>query len=190
MAKLSDNAASNIKSIAVAAVAAMLLLALTGEGREGYGSKVEEKTSKLHFYFHDTVAGKNVTTVPVARANGTKSSPTYFGLVVVIDDLLTKGPDPASDLLGRMQGLYTLSGQEEDAMQMAVTLVFSSGKYNGSTLSMLGINRIYHPVREMPIVGGSGLFRLARGYLFAQTYSLDNHTGNAVVECNLNVLHY
>jgi len=189
MAKLSAGVASNVNSIAVAATLLLLLLALTAEAKEGYDSKVEEKTSDLHFYFHDTVSGKNVTTMPVARANGTNSSPNLFGLVVVIDDIVTKGPEPTSQLLGRMQGLYTLSGLEEPAMQMVVTLVFSSGQYNGSTLSVVGINPIYHPVREIPIVGGSGLFRLARGYVLARTHSLVQN-GNAVVECNVTVLHY
>jgi len=180
---------SNINSIAAAATLLLLLLTVTVEGGEGYGSKAEI-TSRLHFYFHETLVGKNVTTVQVARANGTNASPTLFGLVVVMNDMLTNGPEPASELLGRMQGLYSLSGQEETAMQMAVTFVFSSGEYNGSTLCLVGINPIYHPVREMPIVGGSGLFRMARGYAFARTYSLDNITGNAVVECNVTVLHY
>ncbi|KAH1040334.1 hypothetical protein J1N35_042077 [Gossypium stocksii] len=37
-----------------------------------------------------------------------------------------------------------------------------SGKYNGSTLSVLGRNEVLSAVREMPIVGGSGVFRFAR----------------------------
>lgn len=46
------------------------------------------------------------------------------------------------------------------------------------------------PVREMPVVGGSGLFRFARGYAQAKTHSIDFKTGNAVVEYDVFVLHY
>ncbi|KAI3826335.1 hypothetical protein L1987_00382 [Smallanthus sonchifolius] len=61
---------------------------------------------------------------------------------------------------------------------------------NGSTLSILGANSIFSKVREMPIVGGSGLFRFARGYAFAKTYSFNTTSGDAVVEYDVYVLHY
>ena len=47
---------------------------------------------------------------------------------------------------------------------MVMNFAFMEGKYNGSNLSVLGRNRIFSEVREMPIVDGSGLFRFARGY--------------------------
>jgi len=162
MAKLRAYATSNINSIVTAATLLLLLVGLTAEGGEGYGRKVEEKTSHLHFYFHITVSGKNVNSVSAVSANG--SFLNLFGLVEVIENLSTKGPEPTSQLVGRMQGLYTLSGIEENAMQMVATFVFSSRNYNGRSLSVVGINPIHHPVREIPIVGASGLFRMARGY--------------------------
>ncbi|KAI9077274.1 hypothetical protein K1719_040718 [Acacia pycnantha] len=45
-------------------------------------------------------------------------------------------------------------------------------------------------VREMPIVGGSGLFQFARGFAQAKTHTFDPKTGDAVVEYNVYVLHY
>ncbi|KAF4369015.1 hypothetical protein F8388_013344 [Cannabis sativa] len=47
---------------------------------------------------------------------------------------------------------------------------FQAGKYNGSCLSILGHNSILSALREMPVVGGTGLFRFARGYALAKTY--------------------
>jgi hypothetical protein len=42
----------------------------------------------------------------------------------------------------------------------------------------------------MPVVGGSGLFRFARGYAQAKTHDLDFKTGDAIVEYNVYVFHY
>lgn len=189
MGKLNVNAASNIK-ITVAMATAMkllLLLAITADAVERHTA---EKTSQLHFYFHDKVTGKNVTVVQVASAPSTNSSPTQFGRVSVIDDLLTQEPEPTSKLLGRAQGLYVSAGQEEAHLLMALTFVFEGAQYNGSTLAMVGKNAFLEQVREMPIVGGSGFFRLARGYALARTHSFDLKTGNAIVEYNVTVLHY
>lgn len=53
-----------------------------------------------------------------------------------------------------------------------------------------GRNMVLSAVREMPIVGGSGAFRFARGYAQAKTHTLDAKTGDAVVEFNVYVFHY
>ncbi|CAK7325055.1 unnamed protein product [Dovyalis caffra] len=37
----------------------------------------------------------------------------------------------------------------------------------------------------MPVVGGSEVFRLARGYAFAKTFSFNQKTGVAVIEYNV-----
>ncbi|KAG5539149.1 hypothetical protein RHGRI_019639 [Rhododendron griersonianum] len=63
------------------------------------------------------------------------------------------------------------------------------GPYNGSSISVLGRNPVLNDVREFPVVGGSGLFRLARGYALAHTIMLDFKTGDATVEYNVYVKH-
>ncbi|XVF49906.1 hypothetical protein PTKIN_Ptkin04bG0053600 [Pterospermum kingtungense] len=47
------------------------------------------------------------------------------------------------------------------------------GPYNGSTFRVLGRNPVTKEEREMPVIGGTGKFRLARGYCLARTYSMD-----------------
>lgn len=74
------------------------------------------------------------------------------------------------------------AAQNEMGLFMVLNYVFVKGKYNGSTLSLLGRNPIFSEVREMSIVGGSGLFRFARGYAQARTHTFDVNTGDAVVE--------
>ncbi|KAF8019832.1 hypothetical protein BT93_G0506 [Corymbia citriodora subsp. variegata] len=150
----------------------------------------KEKLSQLHFYFHDIVSGRNPTAVRVAEAKMTNSSATGFGAVVMIDDPLTEGPEMSSKEVGRAQGIYALASQNDVGLLMVQNYVFSEGKYNGSTLSVLGRNAVFSGVREMPIVGGSGLFRFARGYVRAKTHEFDLKTGDACVEYNVYVFHY
>ena len=71
---------------------------------------------------------------------------------------------------------------------MTVTYSFTRGRFNGSSLSVVGRNPIMSEVREMPVVGGTGVFRFARGYCFARTYSMDQM--DAVIGSNVTVLHY
>nr|GEX96681.1 dirigent protein 22-like [Tanacetum cinerariifolium] len=156
---------------------------------ESLGLK-KEKLTHLHFYLHDTVSGDNPTAVPVARAPTTNTSQTLFGLTLVVDDPLTMGPEITSKLVGRAQGMYASASQNDFALSMALNFVFSEGKYNGSTFSLLARNPVLSNPREMSIVGGSGLFRFARGYVLAKTYFLDATTGDAIVEYDAYVLHY
>ena len=150
----------------------------------------KEKLSHFHFYFHDILGGPKPTAVRVASAPITNTSATFFGSVVVMDNPLTVGPEFNSKLVGRAQGIYASASQTEVGLLMVLNLAFTQGKYNGSALSILGRNPIFSTVREMPIVGGSGVFRFARGYAQAKTHSLDFNTGDAVVEYNVYVFHY
>ncbi|PSS21735.1 Dirigent protein [Actinidia chinensis var. chinensis] len=153
-------------------------------------SQKKEKVTKLHFFFHDTISGKNPTAIQVAQANTTSQSPTLFGSVFVMDDPLTVGPEPNSTIIGRAQGIYASSGLEEFGLHMTLNYVFTSGKFNGSTLSILGWNPILHTYREMAIVGGFGIFRLARGIATAKTYWFNATAGDAIVEYHVIVHHY
>ncbi|MFS7908213.1 putative dirigent protein [Helianthus anomalus] len=150
----------------------------------------KEKLTHLHFYFHDIVSGDHPTAVRVAEASMTNTSSTFFGALVVIDDPLTMGPEPTSKIVGRAQGIYASAGLTEARLLMTLNYVFSEGKYNGSTLSILGSNSVFSKVREMSIVGGSGLFRFARGYALAKTHFFNLSNGDAVVEYDVYVLHY
>ncbi|KAL1815248.1 hypothetical protein ACET3Z_017822 [Daucus carota] len=175
----------------------LLSLLLTGESQDftkripknTLGLK-KEKLSHLHFYFHDIVSGRHPTAVRVASAAITNTSSTGFGAVVMIDDPLTVGPEPGSKQVGRAQGIYASASLSEAGLLMVLNYAFTEGKYNGSTISILGRNPVFSAVREMPVVGGSGLFRFARGYAQARTHFFDLKTGDAVVEYNVYVFHY
>jgi len=156
--------------------------------RKLYGFK-KEKLTHFRVYWHDIYSAPNPTAMPIVTSPSNTSA-TLFGSLSMIDDPLTEKPELSSKLIGRAQGFYGSAGQEEAALLMAMNFVFLQGKYNGSTISILGRNHVFSKVREMPVIGGSGLFRFARGYAQANTYSFNAKTGDAVVEYNVYVLHY
>ena len=147
----------------------------------------KEKLSHFRFYWHDNVSGRNPTSIQVVAPP--TNSTTAFGLVNMIDNPLTIEPKLSSKMVGKAQGLYTSASQEEIGLLMIMNFAFFDGKYNGSTFTVLGRNNVPAKVREMPIIGGSGLFRFARGYVLVTTYELSN-TGDANIEYNAYVIHY
>lgn len=75
------------------------------------------------------------------------------------------------------------------ALMLTVNLVFTEGEYKGSTLAILSRDAIFSPVRELPVVGGSGAFRLACGYVLMKTYSFNQTLGDAILEWDVYVMH-
>ncbi|XP_019242724.1 PREDICTED: dirigent protein 22-like [Nicotiana attenuata] len=150
--------------------------------------KRSEKTSHLHFYFHDIVSGKNPSSIKVISPGG--DGIYGFGKTFIFDDALTVGPNASSKVIGIAQGIYSIASQSELALLMVLTFEFIEGKYDGSSISILGRNSVPRDVREMPIVGGTGLFRFARGYALAHTFKFDINSGDATVEYNVFVQHY
>ncbi|KAL6658463.1 hypothetical protein ACP70R_004049 [Stipagrostis hirtigluma subsp. patula] len=155
-------------------------------GRAGRRTDAAAPTH-LHFYFHDTVSGKSPTAVRVVSPPD--ATRPMFGMVNVMDDPLTEGPKPGSKPVGQAQGLYMGSDQAQIGFLQAMNLVFTAGPYNGSTLAVLGRNCPLDAVRELPVVGGTGAFRFARGYALLRTHWLDIRTGDATVEYNVYVTH-
>ncbi|XP_050234258.1 dirigent protein 1-like [Mercurialis annua] len=153
---------------------------------QGIAIKREEKTTHLHFYFHDIVAGKNATAIRIAGPQD--SSITDFGNTMMIDDPLTEGPNLTSKLIGRAQGMYAVAAQNDMLLLMVLNYAFTEGEYDGSSISILGRNHVFDDSREMPIVGGTGAFRLASGYALAHTIHVD--MVEAIVEYHVYVTHY
>ncbi|CAJ1933757.1 unnamed protein product [Sphenostylis stenocarpa] len=161
-----------------------------GNWGASFKGKKEEMVTNLQFYFHDTLSGKNPSAIRVAEPiDKSKSSLTLFGVIMMADDPLTETANPKSKIVGRAQGLYGSSCQQELGLMMAMTFSFMDGPYNGSSFVLLGKNSALNPFREMPIVGGTGLFRMARGYAIAKTHWFDPITGDAIVGYNVTLLH-
>ncbi|KAI9116235.1 hypothetical protein K1719_013165 [Acacia pycnantha] len=148
----------------------------------------KEKLSHFKFYWHDIVSGQNPTSVTIIPPP--VNSTTAFGLLNMIDNPLTLGPKLSSKLVGRAQGFYASTSQSELALLMAMNFAFIEGKCNGSTITVLGRNPVFNQVREMPVIGGTGVFRFARGYIEAQTHWFAPNSKDAIVEYNVYVMHY
>ncbi|KAI3446226.1 hypothetical protein Pfo_002891 [Paulownia fortunei] len=153
---------------------------------------VQEKKTHLRFYLHDILSGEKPTAVQIAGPNTTKkeNGPTPFGTTFAIDDPLTEGPEITSKVIGNARGLYMSSSQEKDlTLVLYVDLGFTTGKFKGSSLSVFSRNPITEKHRELAVVGGRGLFRLARGFVVVKTYFLNTTNGDAVLEYNVEVVH-
>ncbi|KAI9123575.1 hypothetical protein K1719_004875 [Acacia pycnantha] len=159
----------------------LLMVALRATAAE---PETKETVTNLHFYFHDIVSGNNPSAIRVVQPADSYKLTTLFGAVVMVDDPLTETPDPNSKLVGRAQGLYTSACQRELGLLMSMSFSFT----DGSSISILGKNSALNPVREMAVVGGTGKFRMARGYALAQTHWF-NAAGDAIVAYNVTVVH-
>lgn len=150
----------------------------------------KETTTNLQFYFHDTLSGRNPSAIQVAQpVDKTKSFVTQFGSIMMADDPLTETYDPNSKLVGRAQGTYASACQQELGLLMSMSYSFVDGPYNGSSFAVVGKNSAMNAVREMPVVGGTGLFRMARGYALARTHWINITTGDAIVGYNVTLVH-
>ncbi|KAG8090483.1 hypothetical protein GUJ93_ZPchr0011g27655 [Zizania palustris] len=129
---------------------------------------VSAASAHLHFYMHDVVGD---TAVQVVRGpSGT------FGNTVVMDDVLTEGPSASSSsaVVGRAQGQYILASSVGSIdLMVTMNVVLTSGPYAGSSVTVVGRDDTGAAVRELTVVGGTGQFRMARGYVLWKTVRPD-----------------
>ncbi|KAK9072561.1 hypothetical protein SSX86_008995 [Deinandra increscens subsp. villosa] len=143
------------------------------------------KLTQFQFYSHDIQTGPNPTSITITKPQPTKTNngsvATGFGIVNMFDDPLTYKPENGSRVLGRAQGFYGAVSEEENVLLVTVSLVFMGGRYGGSTLMVVGRNPVGEKVREMPVIGGTGAFRFARGYVQATSHAGNVKTRDVIV---------
>lgn len=177
MTKLIVILAAQIFILAAVASAGDFIRTMNGKH---LGLYKKEKVTHIRVYWHDSVMIQQ----PVLNSN------SLFGSITMMDDALTLDVSRNSTVVGQAQGIYAGAAQGEIGFLMVMNFAFTTGKYNGSTITILGRNTVRSKVREMPVVGGSGIFRFARGYVEARTKSFDLKSGEANVEYNCYILHY
>ncbi|CAL9135730.1 disease resistance response protein 206 [Musa troglodytarum] len=127
-----------------------------------------EKTTHLHYYLHANYGGPNTTTITVVSPPGNGSSSSSFGSIAVGDHMLKEGLDPSSTLIGKAEELAVQASLGSPAYVSAFNFVFTAGDYNGSSISIFGRAAPSDAAIERGVVGGSGMFRMARGYTISR----------------------
>ncbi|KAL1562383.1 pterocarpan synthase 1-like [Salvia divinorum] len=111
-------------------------------------------------------------------------------LAIFTYDPITEGIEEDSTLIARSRGMYVISALDGSHAHMLVSIVFINGKYKGSTLETQGSYEQFERRTETAVVGGTGVFRLARGYATYETLHTDSVRGYLVTESNVTILHY
>ncbi|CAI9109428.1 OLC1v1009249C1 [Oldenlandia corymbosa var. corymbosa] len=109
--------------------------------------------------------GNNAANATAAVAvNQTKLNSYGFGEFTVFNDKLTADSNLSSPSVGRGQGFYVFNMRTPGFNAwVGLSLVFNNSfKYKG-TLTITGADLISQGTRDIPIVGGTGDFFMARG---------------------------
>lgn len=145
--------------------------------------------TQIQFYMQVVDEGRNETSYRIANASITNQSPTGFGFLNMMDNLITETPNPKSKLIGRAQGLIGGADLNEIGVYNHFNVFFISGIYNGSTLNIAGRDPVISDYRELSVIGGTKFFRLATGIVTLRGLSLDIATMDGVIEINITVIH-
>ncbi|ONK56505.1 uncharacterized protein A4U43_C10F9500 [Asparagus officinalis] len=149
-------------------------------------SFTQETETHLHLYLHENFTGPNPTSITAV----TTSTPSSFGTIRVFENELREGADPISKLIGQSQGTGTTASRDEGSSLVEANFVFTIGEYKGSTLAIFG-----RPIRlllsswEVNVIGGTGKFRLARGYAIGRNIVVEPGR-NIIVEFDLYFRHH
>lgn len=165
----------------------------TGGGNKTGGTT----TTHLHFYMHDDYTGPRPTAMRVVsgramstsvNATAPKTAPRQFGDIVVLNNALTVGPSGGSGRVGTAQGWAVRVSEGGIISDLTLHLVLEAGEHRGSSLTARGRIDMDATVRESVLIGGTGRFRYARGYMLTKNYDYGLATGG-VVEIDVYVQH-
>ncbi|KAL6657529.1 hypothetical protein ACP70R_005309 [Stipagrostis hirtigluma subsp. patula] len=161
----------------------ILLLGVAGVahgGRRRLISSYDEPCQKMTVFYHDILyngsntanATSAAATQPTALSTSVSSNGTFFGMLVVFDDLVTAEQALASEPVARAQGFYVYDKKEAYTAWFAFSLVFNSTAYRG-TLNLMGADLMTEETRDISVVGGTGDFFMARGVATLRTDSFE-----------------
>ncbi|RCV37866.1 hypothetical protein SETIT_8G096800v2 [Setaria italica] len=176
------------------------------------GSSTATSTTHLHFFMHDDYTGPRPTAARIvsgrsllptlasssdgddnATATGSTlsrllSSPRQFGDVVVLNNALTEGPGGDSARVGTAQGFAVRVSEGGIVSHLTMHMVLDAGEHRGSSVTANGRIDMDATVRESVVIGGTGKFRFARGYMLTRNYDYDLARGG-IVEIDVYVQH-
>lgn len=145
----------------------------------------------LHFYMHDDYTGytglKPTAIRIITMPTDNDTSPRSFGDMVALNNILTEGPDHKSEHIGRAQGFAVRVAEGGSVSDLSLNFAFERGPHKGSSLSIHGRIQMDSPIRESVVIGGTGHFRFARGYMLSKNYDYNLASGG-VVEMDVYVM--
>ncbi|KAM0845131.1 hypothetical protein ACQ4PT_056588 [Festuca glaucescens] len=146
--------------VAAAAVALALFVAAVADDAEEI---------HLHMYMHNIYGPPGQRAVLITKGTGpmNPSLPPehFFGDTYAFDDLLTQNRSESSKLVGRAQGTAMLASMRRPVYLVDMVMVLTGGEYDGSTIVVEGRHDASQEERELAIIGGTGDFRTASGYV-------------------------
>ncbi|CAM0905136.1 unnamed protein product [Alopecurus aequalis] len=127
----------------------------------------------LHMYMHNIFGPPGQRVVLITKGTGpmNPSLPPehYFGETFAFDDLLTENRSESSRHVGRAQGTAMLASMRRPVYLVDMVMLLTGGEYDGSTIVVEGRHDASQEERELAIVGGTGEFRTASGYVKCTT---------------------
>lgn len=187
MKQVQSSGGRQLLSVVYLVAAVVIILPATSSRWRQWLWREDRGVAHLHFYMHDVLTGPDATAVDVVNGTGRAfdvAGGLRFGQVVVMDDVLTEGPSRSSPRVGRTQGFYVFSDMNVPALLFCMNVVLTAGPYDGSTVTILGRDHITQPLRELSVVGGTGAFRMATGYVLWRTASWE-FRADAVLELDV-----
>ncbi|GLJ32173.1 hypothetical protein SUGI_0647720 [Cryptomeria japonica] len=124
---------------------------------------------KMVFYVQEAANGANATVSIAGGKNSASSSVSTFGTIFVIDNPITEGLANTTKILGRLQGVEANSALNGTNFHLGASLLFE----NGGTLEIQGIIKTQVAQRELSVVGGTGKFRYAQGFVSVEIVASD-----------------
>ncbi|KAM3336717.1 hypothetical protein ACQJBY_030626 [Aegilops geniculata] len=152
-----------------------------------------EKVTNIRFYLHNTHSVNDPSSVLVAEnknATAHAHGLVPFSSVYVFDDVLTEGPASTSKVIGNAQGMYVETGKDGYTILETIDCEMTDGPFKGSSFVMFSRNQFSNPSRELPVIGGRGAFRMAKGYGLLRTVCINcinsvNPSKGDIIEYNV-----
>ncbi|KAI4375641.1 hypothetical protein MLD38_013495 [Melastoma candidum] len=143
--------------------------------------------TQIDCYIQNTIYGQGEDSYEIADSSITTQSLSRFGYLAMIDDVVTEGPDPTSNVIGRAQGLFGSADVNTPGFFLDFNIYFTSGSYNGSTLHISGRDSPSMCNRELSVTGGTQEFRLAMGFVTVSTISGNSSSATDTFQFNIRV---
>ncbi|KAG0480873.1 hypothetical protein HPP92_011731 [Vanilla planifolia] len=136
-------------------------------------SVIAEKEMNLRFFMHEYFKPPHATTIKVvSTTKNNRPEIGSFGDIYVLDNPLTSRGVVGSEILGRAQGIVAVTSITNDSYYVSLNVAFGKGgPWSGSSITVLGWYQ--EPIGEIPVVGGTGSFRDAKGYVVLQLVSFN-----------------